>query len=545
MRDLEDLTSTLHQLIGLQFDLELNPDEWAPELQPMVRAISALGATLQQKVVSSDHVGALFFASPVPLIQLSAARIITATNPAALQLFGPSAEGLPLFDMLAHLLPEPEDTVPTTEELLAGTRCELLGVGGQSVIYDLRLAPLHGRFGDLQGFVLSAHDVTSDVVARNRAEQQRADAEASQSARTRFLAMVSHELRTPLNGVIGMADFLDHEDPAVRTQATEVTRICSQQLAGLITEFLDFAGLSDGSSQPLSEPIDLIDLCRDCVRSTTAQLPPEVELRVDTDQIADPFVLGDPTRLRQVIDNLLQNAIRYTHTGWIALAIATEAQRDRVECEITVSDSGEGIATEDLDSIFEPYRRQSVRGNGVGLGLAIVRQAVQAMGGTIQVRSQPGKGSIFCLRLSLPRSSSPNTTGTQHYALSRTLRVLSVDDNEINREVLRAYLEAMGCEVEEAHDGLHCLERVYAHPSRYDVILMDCEMPRMDGPTACAELIRSGISVPVIAITAHALASQRALCIESGMVAFLTKPIQLEKLHETLQSIASPVEGTP
>ena len=537
MNEIHKLTSTIHALVGMNFGLDLEPNDWSEELQPAVHALSALGATLKERVVSADHVAALFQATPVPLVQLSSNLVITATNPAALSLFGIGVEGLSLQVVLQDTAVVADTTIPSLAELLTGTRHALLDPLGNEVITDLRLAPLLDRYGELQGYVLSGQDVTVDATARDRAEKAQTQAERDAAHRTRFLAMVSHELRTPLNGIIGMAEFLTHPSAELRKQAVDVTRLCSEQLSGLISEFLDFAQLTSGTAKLERKVCDLSDMLEQCAKVVSSRLRPGITWQLDRSKMEWSHVLSDAVRLRQLLDNLIENSLKYTSSGHIHLTVETTKVDRHVRCRFIVEDSGCGIAPADLPYVFEPYRRLSTQSKGHGLGLAIASQLVSLLGGTIDIESTVDVGTRLDIRVELPAAPFEGAPKVVDRPIARALRVLSVDDNPVNRLVARMHLEQMGCMVTEAVDGVDGIEKFKEASEAFDLILMDCEMPRLDGPDASRELLRIGCNAPIVALTAHALRIQQDTCAQSGMVGFLTKPLRVSQLRSLLHRL--------
>ncbi|MGC6494564.1 MAG: ATP-binding protein [Myxococcota bacterium] len=536
MSDPSSLHDALHRLIALDFDVELGQQCWTPEWATFAQEIETLAHVLKQSVVPADHVSALFLATPIPLLQLTHDLEVTASNAAALPLFGHAVEGLPLTDVLRDLWADSEAPLPTTAQLLTGVRCEVLGMGGNAIIADLKLAPLHGRFQELEGYVLSASDVTEDVSARSHAERLQHRAEEESAARTRFLATISHELRTPLNGIIGMSELLNSNDATQREEATRVIVACSEQLAGLVSNFLDFTHLSLEASSLSRERVNLGLLLTDAVTAARSQASRGVDVRLTLADGFEPEVYADPVRIRQVIDNLLHNALKYTSHGHIEVHAHTRLAPSGVHVQLSVSDTGIGIPAEHVSTIFDPYERRSTGAGGAGLGLSIVRTLVQRMNGAISVKSTPGQGSTFTVNLRLDPlpEEGRSQLGAHPDVHPLHLTVLVVDDNPVNRLVVRRMLESMNCEVIEACDGLECVEIMKRHRSRIDAVLMDCEMPRMDGPAACAELRRLHIATPVVALTAHAMESHQKRCEDVGMVSFLTKPVQRHHLYQAL-----------
>ncbi|MBD3895634.1 response regulator [Halomonas sp. ML-15] len=377
-------------------------------------------------------------------------------------------------------------------------------------------------------------------------------AEAASQAKSEFLATVSHEIRTPLNGVIGMSELLRERalDATSQHYATTIHE-SGGQLLGLINDLLDFSKVEAGRLELEHTDYDL----REVVKRAVALFVPRANaksltLRSEVDPRLPVRLYGDPGRVNQVILNLLSNAVKFSASGEVLL----DARRCGEEwLEISVSDSGCGIAEAQREGVFEPFRQGDAstarRFGGSGLGLAICKQLVEAMGGEIDFTSQPGHGSRFWCRLPLlpaPEGRHVREADTQERAakcLEATL--LLVEDNPINQQVAVAMLERLGCRVTVAGSGGEALACCVTQ--RFDLIFMDVQMPDMDGLAVTRALRqREGWTrhVPIVAMTAGALDGDQARCREAGMNGYLAKPLYREALQAVLESHLSGASGS-
>ncbi|HSW05989.1 ATP-binding protein [Aquabacterium sp.] len=374
-------------------------------------------------------------------------------------------------------------------------------------------------------------------------------AELASRAKSAFLANMSHELRTPLNGILGFSQLLQAAPPDRERLAKGLSAIESsgQHLLGLITDVLDLAKIESGRMDLFPQPTDPRCLLDELMAAMAIDAERKgLSLRLACPATLPP-VLVDGQRLRQVLLNLLGNAIKFTADGHVTLTVALiDGEAGKVNLAFAVRDTGIGIAAEDLGRLFRPFEQvgdASSRSRGTGLGLALSRQLVQQMGGDIQVRSEPGRGSEFTFALSLPPAPAP--LGSQAprrklagYAGRRRL-VLVADDIEVNRHVLSETLGIYGFDVATAKDGSEAVAQ--ACTLRPDLILMDLTMPRLSGLHAIRQLRQTALTAgtPIIAVSASAGADERTASLHAGAVDFLAKPVDqgelLGKLGEHLQ----------
>ncbi|KQY80187.1 response regulator [Pelomonas sp. Root1444] len=399
---------------------------------------------------------------------------------------------------------------------------------------------------------LDAQDRTHAAMAelkRGMVQTERAArhaAEAANRAKSQFLAGMSHELRTPLNAVLGYAQLLTMEGGLTERQARGLDTIheSGQHLLALINDILDLARIEAGRTELNVAPVNLGDLLQTVVNL--------MRVKTDEKQLAFAFdaaaglpeaVLADERRLRQVLLNLLGNAIKFTDAGTVTLRAAAEPQgQAQVLLRLDVEDTGVGMRPDDLDRIFEPFEQvgdAQRRSGGTGLGLAITRALVNDMGGQVQVSSEPGRGTCFRVELPLPLAPPAQAQPAKPTEVTAEVprypgpprRVLVVDDVAANRTLMCDFLTNAGFEVAQASDGSELLAA--ARRFRPDLIVMDSVMPSVDGVEATRRLRQDAElgGVPVIAVSASATAEHRAACLQAGVNVFLTKPVSLEALR--------------
>ncbi|WP_313103234.1 ATP-binding protein [Brevundimonas sp.] len=370
-----------------------------------------------------------------------------------------------------------------------------------------------------------------------------AEARASSRAKSEFLAVMSHEIRTPLNGVLGVAALMEREltqtslRPYVRTILDS-----GNSLLRLLTDALDMSRAEAGILTLEPAPLDLNAVAADL----SALWRPRAEeknlrLTVTTDTAAARWVVGDEMRLKQLLNNLIGNALKFTTRGAVEVSLSTRLDDGRVRLDAVVDDSGPGISDEAATAIFEPFNTGEAgrQGAGAGLGLAICRQIVERMEGTLALERSPAGGARFRFDLHLPlaeadaRSLDDRTAAPTAHA---TLHVLVVDDNAANRFVAGKVLELFGCTHETAEDGRQALERAMIAP--FDLILMDVKMPVMDGVTATRAiraLPGAASVVPILALTANADPRDEAEYLAAGMDGVAQKPIQPDALLNAIR----------
>ncbi|MGJ3232062.1 MAG: ATP-binding protein [Oceanicaulis sp.] len=369
-------------------------------------------------------------------------------------------------------------------------------------------------------------------------------AEAASEAKSAFLANMSHELRTPLNGVVGLAQALASEElePDQARKADLIVR-SGRHLLCVLNDVLDLSRIEAGGLRLAPEPFDPAALVRDvCALFQSSAEAKGLSLSCATAGLPDQ-ITADPVRLRQILCNLTANAVKFTEAGAVRLqAEALELDPGRWSLEIAVHDTGCGIAPEDQARLFSRFGQVDVsaarKHGGAGLGLVIARELARAMDGDIAVRSKPGEGAVFTVTV---QAQAAGETGAPQAAAPSVeilagKRVLLVDDNEVNRLVARCFVEPLGVRVEEADSGAAALEAFAA--GRFDLVLLDVHMPGLGGVETLARLrALPGGDVPVIALTADALAGDEARYRTAGMDGYVAKPVDRETLIATCAAL--------
>lgn len=402
------------------------------------------------------------------------------------------------------------------------------------------------------------HQYEREIERRRAVEAELVEARdlanAASRAKTDFLATMSHELRTPLNAIVGFAALLAADpdaEAADRQEWLSAMRHSADHLLGLIDEVLDVTRIESSEMRFDAVETEPVALVRQAVDTLQPQADVKhLQLRVEVEGHTPPQIWIDPTRVRQVVLNLVGNAIKFTPAGEVAVTVRHQT-RQAPWLEIVVRDTGPGLAPEVADSVFDLFVQQDESASrsfgGIGLGLYLSRQICRRLGGDLTVESQEGRGSTFKATLfappTSPEAASPSEAmsdrgSEETTAVPETPRVLLVDDHDVNRKLFGLILRRSGFEVELAAGGGEAVDLVrYERPELpYHAVLMDLQMPEIDGLEAARRLRRQGFSRPIIAFTADATVDARGAALEAGCDAYLTKPIQPQALAEAVRT---------
>lgn len=536
----------LNDTVGVLKVVSLNPKKFSSGDIDVLRIVSVLlSAQISQAKILEEsrraHELVLYsgvkmrtlFLSSSDAISISRDRKFTDTNPAFNRLFGYKADeliGKSIFELI------PEEFHASVEQKIVENfqkSYEVTGIRKNGTRFE---AEVQSNSITVSGTKVRMTTVR-DITQRKLAEKSLSEA---MHAKSMFIANMSHEIRTPLNGILGMVELLDdtHLDSG-QQEFVSILKKSTSDLLRIVNDVLDFSKIEAGKTRIESIAFPLLQVLREAQQLTAAYaLKKGLTIELTTASDIPEQVIGDPTRLKQVLMNLLNNAVKFTDSGSISL----QAQRSNQGIRFQVIDSGMGLDADEIPKLFNPFIQADSsttrKFGGTGLGLSISKKLVELMGGEIGAKNNPYGGSIFWFELPLrdvaTTSSTPTETG-----LDRPIRahhILVVEDNPVNSMIAKTMLEKSGHTVRTAVNGAEALRHLANE--NFDLILMDCQMPVLDGyetTKAIRQSDRPWRSIPIVAMTANALAGDREKCLSVGMDGYISKPIKKNDLLKVIE----------
>ncbi|MDR0312380.1 MAG: response regulator [Treponema sp.] len=430
--------------------------------------------------------------------------------------------------------------------------------------YNVLVSNIFNEKGEPDGYV----EVVEDITELKEVTERQAEIEAASKSKSNFLTTVSHEIRTPMNAIMGIAEIQLQNTAHSREIQEALSEIYNSGylLLSIINDILDLSKIEAGKMELVPVKYDVPSLIHDTVQLNIMRFDNKpIEFVIQVDENIPSFMFGDELRIKQILNNLLSNAFKYTDKGQVSLTVEAEfagqKETDLLTLIFRVSDTGQGMSKEQVDKLFNEYTRYNLEANrktqGTGLGMNITKYLVEMMDGEIAVESEQGKGTTFTVRVSQEKVGSDVlgkelTENLKHFRLSGAGpikrapqitheympygRILIVDDVETNLYVARGLMAPYGLSIETAESGIEAIDKI-KNGSIFDIIFMDHFMPEMDGIEATKIIRDNGYTRPIVALTANALTGQMEVFLANGFDAFISKPIDMRQLNSTLNKL--------
>jgi two-component system, sensor histidine kinase len=549
---IDHISEMIFQIASGDFDAQIDRTDKEDELDAIVTGINMLREELRATTVSRDYMDSIYKGVVDMLFVLDGDFNIQSVNSASTDLLGLSESelvGSPFTYLIDH------DSQPTFERIAGDLKNNksfknielyIKGKNGQPVPTSCSFSVLYDRLKQTNGILLIAKDTILQKKAEIELRKAKEFAEAANISKSRFLANMSHEIRTPLNGILGIAEILLSDPANANREYLEIIRTSGQSLARLINDILDLSKIESGKLALEKTPFDFANTIISNLQSYKFMAEQKgLAFNYFIDGTVPKFLIGDPARINQIVVNLVGNAIKFTEEGAIDIRFsAQEKPTGEVILKGEVKDTGVGIPLEKSKIIFQSFTQADDSINrkfgGTGLGLTIVENLVKQMDGSINVVSSidpaaNGSTFTFTLKLQLPANavrakSQPNTTNKP--AFRNPVHILIVDDNEINLLVAKKAIMNFGGKVTVAGGGIEALNLVKSND--YDLILMDIQMPDMDGYATTRHLREMNFQKPIIALSANAYNEHIQQSLDAGMNDHVQKPFNPQHLFKVV-----------
>ncbi len=455
--------------------------------------------------------------------------------------------------IITHIL---EDTYDSPDQVTHGE------VVNNNLTYEYFSSSVTSPNGKFLGFVWRFRDITDRKQYETALQEAKEVAESALRVKADFLAMMSHEIRTPINGVLGMTELLASTDlDPEQNKFVKSIQTSGEILLTVINDILDFSKLESQKLLLENLPVDvhgmIVDTCTLLSKQTESK---GIELHYQIDEKTPTYILGDPIRLRQILLNLTNNAVKFTHTGEVYLSVSPQAgsqTENGLSLLFKVKDSGIGISSAQLEKLFQPFTQASIatarKYGGTGLGLAICQKLVQMMGGNIWAESTANEGSTFSFVIPVSVTDAPppeinpfvkkdilpHSTSPTELAARLPMHILIAEDNAINQELVLAMFRKMGYAPTIANDGIEAIEAL--KNNTFDIVFLDVQMPRLNGLETASYIVQNWSEVStsrsrpiLIAMTASAMQGDREMCLDAGMDDYISKPVSFDTLQRII-----------